>query len=80
MGSVGGVSDEKWKLFSHFNLGQTELMVEGAPELGLEGLSGQLRKVHLEVDGSEDSLGSLETFVVGKFWSKTLAGQNVLVD
>jgi len=40
--SVGWIGDENWQFFSHADLGQSELTVEVAPELGLEGLSGEL--------------------------------------
>lgn len=77
-GSAGWVGDELRKLLSHVDLGQSELVVEGSPELGLEWLSSQLAQVQAQVDSLECSLGSLIAVVVGQVWSQSLVGENVL--
>lgn len=78
LGSVGWIRNEKWKLFSHVNLGQIELMVEGGPELALKWLSSQVVDVQLEINCSEGSHGGLVSLVVLEVWSQSLVGQDEL--
>lgn len=80
LSSVGRIRDEQWKLFSHFNLGKTELTVEGAPELRLEWLCCELVHFWSETNGGESSFGSKVIFIGSKVWSQALGSKNELSD
>ena len=77
--SVGWIGDEEWKLLLHANLRKAIDAIKVVPELGLiwlSGLSIDLNLVH--TNGLHDSLGTKEALVLGKVWSKTSLGINVL--
>jgi hypothetical protein len=77
--SVSWVSDEVWKFLSHLELGQVELSIEVAPELELVWLSSQVGKLDLvHANGGHDLVSGEEALILGKVWSKTLLGENVL--
>jgi hypothetical protein len=74
--SVGGIADHGWEGLAHANLGQSELVIEGVPELRLVRLGSEVVEVEVKVDGFQHSVGSLETLVV----SEVLSGSSLSED
>lgn len=76
--SVGWISDENWQFFSHADLGQSELTVEVAPELGLERFSGELGQwdgVH--TDSGHNLIGGQELVSISKVVSEASLSHDV---
>ena len=70
--SVGWIGDENWQFFSHADLGQSELTVEVAPELRLEGLSGELSQCDgVHADSGHNLIGGQELFGLCEVVSET---------
>ena len=70
--SVGWVSNEEWELLSHLEFGEAILTVEVAPELGLEGLSGELGQCDgVHADSGQNLIGGQELFCFCEVVSET---------
>jgi len=79
--SVGWVGNEVWKLFSHLDLGEVELSIEVAPELDFIWLSGKVAEWDLShTNGGHNLIGGEEVLIIGKIWSHSLLGKNVLLN
>ena len=79
--SVGWIGDEIWELFSHLDLGEVELSIKVVPELDLIWLSGQVAEWDVgHTNGIHNLVGGEERLIVGKIWSASLLGKNVLLN